>query len=264
MKLLLPVSLLLLTGCGGMMSAPPTSTSQQPNYARRPAAVANPAVVIIGDSVVNAWCSAALLAQNPTWACQGSPAGVREETTAEVLARFHAAIALQPKVIAIEAGVWDIEEFDTLENIGLDPCDAGAPNSCQNIQQMAEDAEQAGIYVLVCTIPPWGGGPLAASYDSGDSAEEDLQHGADIGYLNQSITSAQYSKGAAVDMYSLLAVNALGSEHGLDPATDTYISADTADGVDPNTAGGQVMTQAFQKALSSLNAQLSKERGESH
>ena len=32
MKLLLPVSLLLLTGCGGMMSSPPTSTTQQPNY----------------------------------------------------------------------------------------------------------------------------------------------------------------------------------------------------------------------------------------
>ena len=139
--------LVLLTGCGGTMTAPMTQqpTTQQPNYERRPPAVANPSVLIVGDSIVNAWCSAGLLAQNPKWACQGTPAGVVQETTTEVLARFQKAIAAHPRTIVIEVGIWDVAQFAADNALGVYPCTAPEPNACTNIQAMITEATNAGI-----------------------------------------------------------------------------------------------------------------------
>jgi lysophospholipase L1-like esterase len=224
----------------------------------QPPAVANPSVVIIGDSIVNAWCSAALLAQNPTWACQGSPAGVRGETTAQVLARFAKAIGASPKTIGIEAGIWDIEEFALAEPLeytgeGPNPCidnnpayPPPSPTPCANIQQMITEATNAGISVIVCTIPPWGQGPAATN----PSGLEMINHDGDIIDFNRVIMSmaapAQGSQPAVatVDMYKALET--------FPPGDDAYVyyyyvyyPTYTDDGVNPNSAGGQVMTQAL-------------------
>jgi lysophospholipase L1-like esterase len=242
-----------------MMSAPPTSTSQQPSYERMPAAVANPSVLIVGDSIVNAWCSAALLAQNPKWACQGSPAGVPEESTAEVLARFPKAIAAHPKTIVIEAGTWDLNSIAT--NDGDEPNCATPQDPCANIAEMVREANNAGIFVIVCTTPPWGSGPAAT--DNG-SLEADLEHEKDINEFNITIMAMAASNVIPIDMYALLAEPVNDQQGDTSPLTDIYLPLYTDDGIDPNTAGGQVMTQALQKALSSVNAPLSNERGESH
>ena len=240
MKRLLPAMLFLLTGCGGTVST--LSTTEHPKYERMPPAVANPSVLIVGDNIVNAWCSATLLARNPTWACQGSPAGVRQETTTEVLARFPAAVFAHPKTIVIEAGIWDINA--DAPNIGMNPCNVST--ACANIQAMITEATNAGIAVIVCTIPPWAEGPAATEYSD---SEFNLQHGADIGYFNQFILATP----SAVDIYTPLAMNVLDPGGTLDDATDVYNPLYTDDGVGPNTAGGQVMTQALQKALASPN-----------
>jgi lysophospholipase L1-like esterase len=249
MKRLLPVSVLLLTGCGGMMSAPPTSSSQQANYERIPAAVANPSVLIVGDSIVNAWCSAALLAQNPRWACQGSPPGIRQETTTEVLARFPKAIAAHPKTIVIEAGTWDLNSIST--NDGDQPTCSTTTNLCANIEAMITEATNAGIVVIVCTTPPWGAG--SAATDNG-SLEADLEHEKDINEFNVTIMAMAASNVIPIDMYALLAESVNDQQGDTSQLTDIYLPIYTDDGIDPNTAGGQVMTQALQKALSSVNA----------
>lgn len=229
------------------MSSPPTSTTQQPNYRRRPPAVANPSVLIVGDSIVNAWCSAALLAQNPTWACQRSPAGVPQETSAEVLARFPKAVAASPKTIVIEAGTWDLNSMATNEP-NVNPCDS-TTNLCQNIKSMISEAQAAGIYVIVCTTLPWGAGPAAADNSN--------QHGTDISEFNiDIIADGEPHPGTgvpgvtAVDMYALLAEpidDYPGAMCFVD--CDVYLPSYTDDGVNPNTLGGQMMTQAVQTAL---------------
>lgn len=252
MKRLLPAMLVLLTGCGGTMFTP--STTQQPKYERMPPAVANPSVLIVGDSIVNAWCSATLLAQNPKWACQGSPAGVREETTTQVLARFPSAISVHPKTIVIEAGIWDMLASST--QIGVSPCDT-TENSCTNIQQMITEATNAGIYVIVCTIPPWGSGAAASALDSPD-AESDINHVfVDVPAFNAAVMATM---GAThVDMNSALVWGNQGSGDDYYEFFYVYNPMYTDDGVDPNTAGGQVMTQALQKALASPSVKPSRE-----
>lgn len=221
-----------------------------------PAAVANPSVVIIGDSIVNAWCSAALLAQNPKWACQGSPAGVTQETTTEILARFPKAISASPKTIVIEAGIWDMNE--DAPNVGMNPCNDSS--SCANIQSMITEATNAGIAVIVCTIPPWGSGPAASALNSPDS-EANVNHTfVDVPDFNAAVMA---TIGAThVDMNSVLAWGNQGQGDDEYEFFYVYNPLYTNDGVNPNTAGGQVMTQALQTALSA--AQPSKRRGELH
>jgi hypothetical protein len=264
MKRFLPVSLLLLAGCG-FSPAPAPKTVQSANARRMPAPVPNPAVLLVGDSIVNAWCSAGFLAQNPTWACQGTPAGIGEETTAEVLARFPAAISVNPKTIVIEAGVWDMEAYALSEPLDYtgsspNPCEENnpvspppSPTPCANIQAMVTEATNAGIKVILCTIPPWGIGPAAISFP-----DELQNHIADILYLNQAILADAAPGVTAVDMYSLLSTWQPG-EYG-DVDYFDYWPDYTDDGVGPNTLGGQVMTQALQTAVAAENTNQAEKR----
>lgn len=245
MKHLLPVYLLLLAGCGGMTSAPPVPPTVHPNYQRfNPDAVKSPAVLIVGDSIVNAWCSAALLAQNPTWACQGSPAGVPMETSTEVLARFPKAVAASPKAIVIEVGSWDLNSMAT--NGITDPCNTAL---CANVRSMIAEATNAGIDVVVCTTPPWGAGPAAT--DNGSPAADDA-HERDLSSFNITVVTMADSGDAvwAVDMYALLAepINDFPGDMCTGDC-DIYLPSYTDDGINPNTLGGQMMTQAVQTAL---------------
>jgi hypothetical protein len=241
---------LVLIGCGvSGNTAKPTANYQRFN----PDAVTNPTVLIIGDSIVNAWCSAALLAQNPTWACQGSPAGVPMETSTEVLARFPRALSASPKTIVIEVGVWDIENFVTNEPasyIGDDNYPCGnpgyppppSPTPCENIQQMVTEATNAGIQVIVCTIPPWGDGAAATS----TSDLEMVDHDSDIVEFNRNLLAMT----GTVDMYTQLETFPAGD--GAYIYYDfSYYYTYTDNGVTPNTAGGNAMTLALQSALAS-------------
>jgi hypothetical protein len=234
MKHLWPISLLLLAGCGVSGITPkstpiPTATPQAP--------AVSPAtdVLLVGDSIVNAWCS------NPipsTWACQGSPAGVTEETTTEVLARFPRAISASPRTIVIEAGTWDMyfDSLDLSENV----CDT-VLMSCDNTQEMVTEATNAGIKVIVCSIPPYGIGPAAVD----EEIPEQFNHIADIEGYNQTILA--FTGITPIDMYSLLVQNSGQVFNSYNPEYST-------DGVNPNTLGGQVMTQALQAALAANQA----------
>src|SRR5271170_1518989 len=101
MKRLLPVSLLLLTGC-----AVTGNTTQSPKFARAgsPASfITTPAAVwIAGDSLVGAWATPQVHQQNPTWEffppptdAQGQTAAV-DETSGALLTRIQTLLAATP------------------------------------------------------------------------------------------------------------------------------------------------------------------------
>jgi hypothetical protein len=193
-----------------------------------------------------------MLAANPTWVCQGTPEGVVQETTAEVLARFPAAVALNPQTIVIEVGTWDLNELAS--DIGTAPCQGQEPTPCQNIQSMITAAQAAGIDVVVCTPPPWGVGPLAT--DNGSQVADD-QHEQDMSAFNINIIGmgdTSTPSVSPVDMYALLAEPIDDFPGGMcDTDCDVYLPGYTVDGVDPSAAGGTVMTQAVQTAIAAVS-----------
>jgi lysophospholipase L1-like esterase len=238
MRRLLSFALLLLAGCG----APPKSP-ESPNdvgYGGPRGEITAPSVVLVGDSTVTAWCAAGVPAN---WTCQASQPG-QQETTTQILARFGSATTLHPQVIVIEAGVWDM--LAASPQFGVAACDAS--DACTNIQQMITEATNAGSYVIVCTIPPWGQGPAATS----TSSEEDLQHiFEDVPGLNTAIMA---DTAGHADINAALVWN--------DPPSDDdqyylfpyeYNPAYTTDGVNPNTAGAQAMTAVLQAAITKAN-----------
>jgi lysophospholipase L1-like esterase len=248
MKYFLLGSIVLLTGCGvSGNTAKPTANYQRFN----PDAVQNPTVLIVGDSIVNAWCSAALLAQNPTWACQGSPAGVPMETSTEVLARFPRAISASPEAIVLEVGTWDM--LADAPQIYVDPCDT-TENSCANIQAMITEAANAGIQVIVCTIPPWGNGPAADEFDTEDSLADIWHEFDDIPDFNAAIMATAGAQ--HVDINSALVWGSQGVGDLYYEFPYIYNPQYTDDGINPNTLGGQVMTAAVQSALAAQSASI--------
>jgi hypothetical protein len=207
-----------------------------------------PTVVILGDSIVNAWLTPQVLAQHPQWISQSSPAGVVYETTAEVLAREPQALALHPDILVIEAGTWDLANPDQDQ-----PSICGGQpfiTPCQNIQTMVTNAQAAGIYVIVCMIPPWGDGPLATQIDQTNPPGFDYSRGGNAGWLAYGLgfptEGGVTNNPHLVDFYQLLSDGGYTS-----PAEDAfvYLPQYTTDGVNPDAAGGQVMTQALQAAI---------------
>lgn len=235
--LLLPLLLVLaaLFGCG--TSGTSGTGTEHPNEVGvggpAKALIHNPTVVIIGDSVVQAWGSQNT---NPLWTFQGSPAGV-QETTEQILARFGQATALHPDIIVIEAGVYDVAQWAAMAGTGtggVSPCTAPVPNACTNIQQMITEATNAGVYVIVCTIPPWGIGPAAGVIT--------VAHASDIQIFNETFISSLTV--AVFDANGVLFDN--GYPNGLGEIQIYLYSPNyTTDGVNPNAAGAAVMTQAL-------------------
>jgi hypothetical protein len=201
-----------------------------------------PSIVILGDSIVNAWLTPQVLAQNPQWISQGSPAGVVQETTTEVLARETQALALHPDILVIQAGTWDMTPVGQSTEICYYTL------ACQNIGTMVSNAEAAGVYVVISTIPPWGVGPTAIP--NWNIENNISQFNYNIRNYGGYVGSGYDGKSTDVDFYGLL-IGDLGwyaqgpGEFPLDP----YIPSYTTDGIDPNAAGGQVMTQALQAAI---------------
>jgi hypothetical protein len=252
MRRLVLLSLILLAGCSYTTTEKAT-TSLLPRHPIGPARglVHDPTVVIVGDSVITAWLTPGVLAANPLWTAQTSPAGM-EETSAEILARFPAALALHSDLIILEAGVWDMDPPGQQDSMCMVTAATTAPTPCQNIASMVEEARAAGVYVIVCTIPPWGIGPMASEID--DSGIRGLN----INSFNFNLETAygpvfdeQPVAGAALaDFYGTLAgQNEDWVELGPESDPLIYLPAYTSDGIDPGQAGGQIMTRTVQALI---------------
>jgi len=164
-----------------------------------------------------------------------------------VLSRFGNATALHPKTIVIEAGVWD------MANLGLngdnEACPAGQANPCDNVSEMVQQGQAAGAQVVVCTIPPWGYGPMQVAWDAGYVDGDGIIQVFDIGTFNTAIMAIP----GAVDMNKLLIDPNLVREAEAWPYI--YNPLYTTDGVTPNAAGAQVMTTALQAAITTAGIQ---------
>ena len=218
--------------------APPTPTPPPPTPPAPP--VTPPQLVLIGDSILNSWCTAAVLAANPTWVCQGTPSGVVQETSTEILARYPAAIALKPQLILIVAGEWDMIDTENLD------CTADNAPVCDAIPAMVAQSQAAGILTIVSTLTPWGVGPMATAI--GDSGERQ----ANIAVLNQYLSSLyerNANNGIGITPVVIADFHYQLSQPNDGPPSLVYVPADTTDGVDPNTAGGQVMTTTTLAAI---------------
>jgi hypothetical protein len=223
-----------------------------------------PAVVLVGDSVMTAWLTPTVLAAHPNWTAQTSPAGT-QETTAQIAARFPAAIALHPQIIVIEAGTWSMAPADqpswmcnyggTLDNSGLD-------NPCDDIGTMVSEAEQAGAYVIVCTIPPWDVGPLATQIDA--TSAEPYTRRYNVGSFNFALPglNGQHSVVPAdfADLYGLLNdtsgdTNPWWMFVSEDDVDYFYDPAYTTDGVYPDPAAQTQIVSLIQAQITASKIQ---------
>lgn len=108
-----------------------------------------PTVVFIGDETTANWN----FAGHPNWINKG----VAGNTTDQMLARFQTdVINLHPAVVHIMGGWNDVltEEWGDVSQCG--------PDACQNLQQMAQMAQAAGIKVIVGS-PLQGNGSVTAN-----------------------------------------------------------------------------------------------------
>ena len=212
-----------------------------------------PTVVLVGDSVMTAWLTPAVLAQHYTWTAQTSPIGT-QETTAQILARFGTAIALHPQIIVIEAGTWDMLQWAIAGNLNYDDT-CISTLSCGNVGSMIQEATNAGVYVIVATIPPWGDGPLASQLTPADQggivngAVGDFNSDLWYSYSSYSPYSNDGTTVGFVDFYALLGGLDPMENAGADGDVVPYLPADTTDGVNPDAAAGQQMVTAVQAAI---------------
>jgi hypothetical protein len=249
MKRLLPLTL-LLTGCGGYVQ-PPTAL---PNIKGPQKTLTAPTVVLIGDSLMSSWLTPQVLTANPSWVAQTSPEGV-EETSAEILTRFPAAVALDPQIIVLQAGTWSMGvagpswECNWTASQTLD-------NPCDDISAMVTQAQAAGIYVIVCTIPPWDVGPLATQIDT--TTPEPQTYRYNIGSFNYALLDfkepANFVPIGFVDVYGLINDMTGSSDPWWEAVTEDdveyfYDPTYTVDGVNPNSAGQQLVLAAVQTEI---------------
>jgi lysophospholipase L1-like esterase len=103
----------------------------------------NPAcVVLIGDSITSRWQS--LAPPKQLSGLQIINRGIPSDSTSHMLSRFdHDVVQLHPRVVVILGGINDIARIPL-------------PAIEQNLQSMAETAEQQGIHVVLATLLPTG------------------------------------------------------------------------------------------------------------
>jgi lysophospholipase L1-like esterase len=257
----------LLFGCGGR----PTSTVQiapniQVHLKPLKPIVHDPVVVFFGDSITYNWITPDVIAAHPLWINAGTPNGATGETTGQMLTRFQTdVIARHPDVVHIIAGTYDI--IDTGDT-WVGPCGSENPGetstaptaeTCTNIQQMISQAEAAGIKVILGSMPPFGSGPLATQL--GGAYNQVLGYyppTPDIQQFNRNLkTLFTYGTGFACtagsdwcEVSTLIDYNTALGAGGTTPFE--YNPSDTTDGIDPNAAGGAVMTNLALKAINAL------------
>ncbi|HTJ65548.1 MAG TPA: GDSL-type esterase/lipase family protein [Alphaproteobacteria bacterium] len=188
-------------------------------YAAENAAVGQPKIVFIGDSVTEAWGGA-----EPELFSNGYVnRGIAGQTTPQLLLRFYQdVVALKPQTVHIQGGTNDIAG-----NTG--------PESPQdfknNIMAMVELAKLYRIRVLLGAIPP------ARKYDWSPT----VMPTAHILELNAWMKAYAKRRGIVfIDYYAALA----------DTAGD-FNPSFTGDGVHPNAAGFTRMKVALMRALGS-------------
>jgi len=128
------------------LSSPPSLVFADIN-ATVPSKGARPRLVLIGDSRISRWSTDALAGR---WEILNR--GIGGETAAQLAARFQSdAIALDPDVIVIEAGINDLVAASHLD----------APSRQSIVQQtvdtlrgLAHRAAESGCHVLLATIIP--------------------------------------------------------------------------------------------------------------
>lgn len=182
------------------------------------------------------------LADHANWVAQVSPPG-QMETTTQILARLPKAISLQPQIIVIEAGTWDMPP---LGQNSPSPCNID-PSPCENVYTMVTEIQAAGIYVIVCTVPPWGDGPLQAQIDAANPTPAN-SIGGDIGWLNWSLFSDHEADGTPLaDLYVALGQNV--EYNGPAASYAPYTPSNTTDGVNPNATGISIAEQVVESAI---------------
>jgi lysophospholipase L1-like esterase len=115
-------------------------------------------IVFIGDSITY-WWNQPLYVPKDQWLCQLVPAcidaGIGGQTSVQMLARFQSdVLAEHPKTVVIEAGTNDL--LYAADPTLFEPSEQEMPTpyaSTDSIAQMAEFAAQAGIRVIIASVP---------------------------------------------------------------------------------------------------------------
>jgi lysophospholipase L1-like esterase len=223
MKFSLSFACSLLIAAAG--AAQTTSTGNSPNTA-----------VFIGDSIIAfgdapetvadqsygwGWTAQAVFLSNGRIE-QLYNAGGPGQTSAQIEARFAIdVVARSPATVVIMAGTNDATT-GSLSTTAL-------ASTVANLKSMINQAKQAGIQPILCTIPPRGD---AANYN----------HNAQM--INGAIHKlAQAERILLVDFYSIL----------VDPSTGVYKSGyDLGDGIHPSPTAAKAMAQYFITATANL------------
>ena len=178
-------------------------------------------IVFMGNSITEGWLQDSLtLFKNPAYVNRG----ISGQTTPQMLLRFRQdVIDLQPKAVAILAGINDIAENtgpSTLEMI------------TDNIFSMAELAQSNGIAVIICSILPADDFPWHPGLDPAKK----------VVALNELLqVYAQKHGHTYVDYFSAMANDQLGLQ------TDY-----TYDGVHATIAGYRVMEPLIEAAIQNV------------
>lgn len=176
-------------------------------------------VVFIGDSMIAAWTGEPF--NNPHFVNRG----IGFQTTSRILVRFRQdAINLKPKLILMLAGINDIGEGISLDDVE------------SNIASMSELARVHNIQMVLCSVLPIN--------DSGRSSDNSfikrtmITSPEKIRALNGWIKSYADANGIAyLDYYSEMV------------DTDGLLKPELSnDGLHPNAAGYSVMTQLLKRA----------------
>jgi lysophospholipase L1-like esterase len=206
-------------------SAQTTSTGNSPNT-----------TVFIGDSIIafgDAPETAADQSYGWGWTAQAVflsngriqqlyNAGVPSQTSAQIASRFPIdVLAHSPATVVIMAGTNDATT-GSLSTTAL-------ASTVANIKSMIDQAKQAGIQPILCTIPPRGD---AANYNQ------------NVQRINGAIHKlAQAERVLLVDFYSIL----------VDPSSGVFKSGyDLGDGVHPSPTAAKAMAQYFVTATANL------------
>jgi lysophospholipase L1-like esterase len=227
MKHFLALALVLVTGCSTMQSNQPSAHFAGPDRS----VVHMPRVTILGDTLVTAWGTEAIKQQEPLWTFAGSPAGTYEYAD-QILARLPAALATHPDVLVILAGTIDMGD-----PLWLGPC---GPDTCTNVVSMILLAQQAGVRVLVCTLPTTQDGPEGTLWLEMNPYIPD-----DEADFNQAIAEFRNTEGW--------------NENGvIDLAKAVAGTQWTTDGLSPNDSGAQSFTSAAEAQIAALRVGGSK------
>lgn len=175
-------------------------------------------------------------------------------TTAIALSSFPAILATHPAIVVILTGTYDVLP-PTPSTVGdyWTPACGNSDLTCQNLEQMIVEAQSIHAKLIILTIPPIGQGPLATSLDPNG-----VGGGNQVYWNNHLIDSYGAGPGGPgggfitsnptiplIDADSLLAADGEGGQ---------FIVGDTDNGIDPNSAGYQVLLPVIQKAIAGVES----------